>query len=116
MKHPDEHPGHTTPTDPPPQPQPRWATPSLPEDGGITHETNTELPAAIQDLDLYREELLTATVSLHSVDHRIHGQWVRTSPTIIIEGGSYSLSGARHLRTTLDTLLTAAHNDTNLTY
>jgi hypothetical protein len=87
---------------------PAWARRSILEDGGTVHETISPLHPAIKAGDVNRSELMPTDVSLSVIDLLVDGRWTRTCPTIQVEGGSYTLDGARHLREALDRLLTAA--------
>jgi hypothetical protein len=66
------------------------------------------LPNAIRDFDLNRSELVPAEVAMSASDQRVNGRWQRTSPTIQIEGGSYSLDAARRLCAAISALLDVA--------
>jgi hypothetical protein len=56
--------------------------------------------------------LIPTQVSLSATDVHSDGRWIRTGPTVQIEGGSYTLDGARQLRAALDDLLTLADSKT----
>lgn len=105
----DTHPRGTTFGESAPLPAPPWACRSVPDSGGIVHETNSYvLSDAIRSLDLNRDELVPAEVAMSASDQRVNGQWQRTSPTIQIEGGSYSLDAARRLCVAVGELLDVA--------
>jgi hypothetical protein len=87
---------------------PGWARGSVQEDGGIVHETVSPLHPTIKAGDVNSSGLMPTDVSLSVVDQWVDGRWVRTHPTIQVEGGSYTLDGARHLHEALGRLLTAA--------
>jgi hypothetical protein len=87
---------------------PAWARGSSLEDGGIVHETISPLHPTIKAGDVNSSGLMPTDVSLSVIDLLVDGRWTRTCPTVQVEGGSYTLDGARHLREALDRLLAAA--------
>jgi hypothetical protein len=88
-----------------PLPPPRWARGSIVEDGGIVHETVSPLHPTIKASGVNGWDRVATDVSLSATDLLIDGRWIRTSPTLQVEGGSYDLDGAHHLRDALDQLL-----------
>jgi len=87
---------------------PRWAAHSAVEDGGVTHEVAVPLGPAVQSWAAHGWTLPPTDVLMATRDLLVGGRWVRDTPTLHVEGGTYSLSGARHLRDALDALLRAA--------
>jgi hypothetical protein len=84
-----------------------WARGSILEDGGIVHETVSPLHPTIKVGGVNGSQAVPTDVSLSVTDLLIDGRWVRTRPTVQVEGGSYDLDGARQLRDALGRLLAA---------
>lgn len=85
----------------PPTP-PEWASVSVPDDGGITHEAVSRLRPTIRVGGVNGWDLMPTDVCLSVTDMLIDGLWIRTQPVIHVEGGGYSLDGVRHLQAALD--------------
>ncbi|MDQ1247508.1 MAG: hypothetical protein QG597_1878 [Actinomycetota bacterium] len=84
---------------------PSWAVRSVPDGGGIVHESECLLvPDAVHRDDVYGSSVLPAEVSIRVVDHDVHGRWHRTEPVVDVEGGSYGLEAAGRLATAIDEL------------
>lgn len=97
-----------------PIPAPSWAVRTVREGGGVAHESGTRVvPDAIRDVDLYVNELTTAEISVSVIDARVDGRWERLSPTVDIQGGSYTLDGARSLCAAIGDLLNATVTETS---
>ena len=85
---------------------PSWSRNSVREFGGVTHEVISDLhPQGCGWIPEAPEELRETDVSLSVVDRRGPEGWVRTEPTVQLEGGSYTVGEARRLRQALDELL-----------
>ena len=85
---------------------PMWATRSVTEDGGITHEHVSAVhPLGFGWIPEAPTKWHAIDVSLSVVDHRGPGGWVRTKPTVQVEGGTFTVAEARRLRQALDDLL-----------
>jgi hypothetical protein len=92
-----------------PPPAPAWATRSIPEDGGITHEhvhhlhphatTTWPTPTASNT------DVRPTQVSVSVVDQRVGDDWERSGPTLQIEAGSYPLPAAADLARAIDDLV-----------
>jgi hypothetical protein len=73
-----------------PPPPPKWATRSTVEDGGITHETVSAVhPRAIGEWPPNDAPQRPVEISLSVVDRLSNDRWVRTGPTVQVEGGAY---------------------------
>lgn len=94
-----------------PLPPPTWASHSITEDGGITHETVSPLHPTVTWSAPHGWTLVPTEVTLSVTDLHLNGQWTRTTPTIQIEGGSYSPQGARQLRSAVNAFLAALAAD-----
>ncbi|MDQ1287909.1 MAG: hypothetical protein QG622_1474 [Actinomycetota bacterium] len=88
-----------------PPPPPIWASHSVAEAGAITHETTASLRPTIMQWRSHGPDPVTTAVTLNVVDIRVGDHWVRSRPTVEIEGGSYSLDGAHQLRTAIGSFL-----------
>jgi hypothetical protein len=95
-------------------PPPSWATHSVLEDGGVTHERVSTLhPLAYLDraavpLDRAAPGLqhsCPTDVSVSVVDRPGAVRWVRLPPTIQVEGGSYGILEARRLVRAIEGLI-----------
>jgi hypothetical protein len=86
---------------------PRWAERSVVEDGGVTHELVSELrPLVLVRVHGGGIALSAATeVSISVVDRPRGRGWVRQSPRIQVEGGSYPLAEARLLVQAIESLI-----------
>ena len=86
---------------------PAWATHSLVEDGGITHEwvsdVRPQAAAWLGELNLARGH--PTEVSISVVDRPGPDGWLRAAPTVQVEGGTFSIAQAVRLRQALDELL-----------
>lgn len=101
---------HRQDTDAGPVPPP-WAARSVPEDGGLTHERLSCARPAVLRWSVAGALRIPTEVSVSVRDTCDGGQWMRSTPTVQIEGGSYPLDAVRALRDALDDLL--AHFDTD---
>ena len=95
----------------PPLEAPRWATHSVPEDGGVTHETSSRIRPLVRRWHGHGSYLYPTEVALSTTDLPTDGTWTRAVPSVQIEGGCYPLDGARQLRDALDELLRATDKD-----
>jgi hypothetical protein len=87
---------------------PRWACRSVVEDGGVTHERVSSIHPMAGFWPSDGVILVHPTdVSVSVVDHPAAGSWVRLAPSIQVEGGCYSVEGARGLRAAIDEVLAA---------
>jgi hypothetical protein len=86
-----------------------WATLSVREDEGVTHErVAASRPAVLDPWASCAPGGLRATeVSVSVADRALDGAWVRSGPTVQVEGGSYTLDAARQLRDALDEVIGA---------
>lgn len=86
---------------------PAWATHSVIEDGGVTHElVSPSHPLAWFDRQSAGPGPTCPTdVSVSVVDRPGALRWVRLPPTIQVEGGSYPLLEARRLARAIHTLV-----------
>ena len=86
---------------------PAWASRSVVEDGGVTHELVSDLrPMALVRVHGGGIALSAATeVSVSIVDRPRGRGWVRQSPRIQVEGGSYPLAEARLLVRAIESLI-----------
>lgn len=86
---------------------PGWATHSVLEDGGVTHERVSNLhPLAYLDrVTPGLEQCCPTDVSVSVIDQPGAGRWVRLPPTIQVEGGSYSVLEARRLARAIEGLI-----------
>jgi hypothetical protein len=92
-------------TDRVPRP-PRWAGNSVSEDGGVTHELVSDLhPRGFGWIPEAPRDPRETDVSLSVIDWRGPDGWVRTEPTVQVEGGSFTIAEALRLRQALDDLL-----------
>lgn len=105
---PDRGPGgvQATMPVPPPLAAPGWADTSVAEDGGVIHETVSPLHPTVRLRGPNGSDLAPTDVALSVTDLLIDGRWIRTQPTDQVEGGSYSLDGARQLQSAVGALLT----------
>lgn len=89
----------------PPPPAPAWARRSITEDGGITHEmVSTVRPlAAATWPPTDGTDVRPVEVSVSVVDRLTATGWVRSTPTVQVEGGSFPC-------TQVPTLLQALHD------
>lgn len=87
---------------------PTWAARSVPEDGGITHERVSRIRPLLERWTRFGNRPAQTEVSLSTVDRPSPEGWNRETPTVQVEGGSYSLDGARQLRAALDEILAYA--------
>jgi hypothetical protein len=90
---------------------PSWAWRSLPGDGGVTHELISPVHPRVRWCGPGGWVEGPSDVSLSAVDLPNAGGWRRLSPTVQVEGGSYSLEGARQLRDVLTAFLVFAAQD-----
>jgi hypothetical protein len=82
-------------TRPPPPP---WATRSVAEDAGITHETVSSVhPRALSTWPPQDRTQRAVEVSISVVDQFRGDRWVRSGPTVQVEGGAYPLSQVAEL-------------------
>jgi hypothetical protein len=95
----------------PPLDPPGWAARSVAEDGGVTHERLSSARPAVLRWSGVGVLLVPTEVSVSARDLCDGGGWMRSAPTVQIEGGSYSLDGVRALRAALDDLLTCVGAD-----
>jgi hypothetical protein len=95
----------------PPVAPPGWATKTIPEDGGMVHERVSPHHPTIKVGGGNGWELMPTDVSIGVTDLLIDGRWIRTEPTVQIEGGSYSLEGARQLQAVLTTFVAAVEDE-----
>jgi len=91
---------HPAPLEPP-----CWATSSIPEDGAITHERIASVHPTVRWWTGHGWAVTTTDVSLSTVDTPTEHGWHRPTPTIQIEGGSYTDDGLQQLNEALDELL-----------
>jgi hypothetical protein len=84
----------------------------MPEDGGVTHEVISTRRPQTEHRSPAGWVLMPTEVSLSTTDHHVAGQWTRPAPTVQVEGGSYSLDGARELRDALSEFLARVASDT----
>jgi hypothetical protein len=103
--------GESGPSVPAPLHPPGWASSTVPEDDGITHELVSSRHPEVIDRGIWGCSQMPTDVSLSQRDLLIDGRWIRTRPRVLVEGGSYSLDGARDLYATLGELLTTADQD-----
>ena len=94
-----------------PPSSPVWAFRSVPEADGITHEVVSPVHPAVRWCGPAGWVEGPSDVSLSAVDLPVAGGWRRLPPTVQIEGGSYSLDGARQLRDVLNGFLVSAARD-----
>jgi len=88
----------------PPQP-PAWAGQTVREPDRIIHERLSALrPTAYVD---FVEGPVPTEVSISVADVSTENAWERRAPTVQVEGGSYSLEGARQLYRALREVLSA---------
>ena len=87
---------------------PPWASRSVIEDGGVTHERVSVSHPRVRTGRLTAKAALTSPtdVSVSVVDRLSSYRWVRFPPTIQIEGGSYSIAEARRLLRAVEELIT----------
>lgn len=104
---PDRGPGgvQATVSVPAPLSAPGWADSSIVEDGGVIHETVSPLHPKVRVRGPNGSDLAPTDVALSVTDLLIDGRWIRTQPTVQVEGGSYSLDGARQLQSAVGALL-----------
>ena len=78
---------------------PSWATSTVTEDEWITHETvSTVQPRAmIHWPPLGPGDVQPVQVSISVVDRWMGDRWVRSDPTIQVEGGAYPLAEVAEL-------------------
>jgi hypothetical protein len=107
MPHHTHQPAHATT----PLPPPTWATRSIPEDGGVTHEIVSGQQPLIKRWRGNGTHLDPTEVSLSITDTPADGRWVRAAATVQIEGGSYPLDSIRQLRDALDEFLRVTARD-----
>jgi len=86
---------------------PAWASRSVVEDGGVTHELVSELrPLVLVRVHGGGVALSAATEESVSIADRSRGRgWVRQSPRIQVEGGSYPPAEARLLVRAIESLI-----------
>ena len=78
---------------------PRWASRSVREDAGVIHERLCSVHPVVQTWPGAADMGDQPTdVSLSVIDLRAREGWDRQSPTIQVEGGSYSPAAARALQ------------------
>ena len=94
---------HPHPLDPP-----RWATLTVTEEGGITHERPASVESVTRQWTGLGWALVPASTSLSTTDTADETGWTRRGPAIVVEGGPYPLDGARRLRDALNELLQIA--------
>ncbi|MDQ1305470.1 MAG: hypothetical protein QG671_1301 [Actinomycetota bacterium] len=88
---------------------PSWAVRSVPDGGGIVHESECVLvPDAVHRDDVYGSSVVPVEVSIRVVDQNLCGRWHRTAPVVDVEGGSYGLEAAGRLSSAIDELRTVA--------
>jgi hypothetical protein len=93
---------------PAPLEPPGWAKRSVVEDDGITHEMISPHRPLITTGDHDGWLQVPSEVSLSVQDLPVGNTWVRTRPTMVIDGGIYDLQAARQLHDILTDLLAAA--------
>jgi hypothetical protein len=94
-----------------PPASPSWAWRSLAEGDGVTHELVSPVHPMVRWCGPGGWVEGPSEVSLSALDLPTAGGWRRLPPTVQIEGGSYSLDGARQLRDVLDGFLGCAARD-----
>lgn len=94
---------HATPPIPP-----SWATRTVAEDDWITHETVSQLhpQAMIHWPPLEPGDVRAVEVSISVVDRWTAGRWVRSEPTVQVEGGDYPLAQVAELLRALNDVTT----------
>jgi hypothetical protein len=77
-----------------PPPPPPWATRTVAEDGWITHETVSQVhPQAMLHWPPREQgDIRPVEISISVVDRWAAGRWVRSEPTVQVEGGAYPLA------------------------
>jgi hypothetical protein len=90
-----------------PLPPPRWASRSAAEDGGIVHETTSPIRPTGLRWAPYGTESVVTDVTLSATDVLINGRWMRSGPTVQVEGSSLPLDGVRQLHAALELFLAA---------
>jgi hypothetical protein len=80
---------------------------SLPDDDGVTHELVSPIHPTVRWCGPGGWQESPSDVSLSTIDQPAGSGWRRLPPTVQIEGGSYSLDGARQLRDVLNGFLGA---------
>jgi hypothetical protein len=84
---------------------PEWATASVFEDGGMTHERVSLIhPLVRLWTDTGHPIIQPTEVSVSVVDRRAGTGWLRMPPTIQVEAGSYTLEGVRSLALAIESL------------
>jgi hypothetical protein len=94
-----------------PPSSPVWALRSLPEADGITHELVSPVHPTVRWCGPMGWVEGPSDVSLSAIDLPTGGGWRRLPVTVQVEGGSYSLDGARQLRDVLNGFLVTAARD-----
>jgi hypothetical protein len=89
---------------------PAWAARSVVEDGGVTHERVSRLRPRLAELGAFADSAddgldRVAEVSVSVVDRPATGRWVRTPPTIQVEGGCFSVVEARRVVRAIEELI-----------
>jgi hypothetical protein len=88
----------------PPEP-PAWATRSVAEDGAITHELVSSVHPLVRRWTAAGWEGRPTDISMSCTDHLVDDGWVRSSPTLQVEGGSYPAEDAEELVRALSAML-----------
>jgi hypothetical protein len=103
----------TTSTIPAPLDPPAWATRTVTDADGITHERAATTRSTVRINIGVGWIVVPADASLSSTDTLDETGWHRTNPTIVIEGGNYPLQGARQLCDALAELLAIIDTGSN---
>jgi hypothetical protein len=90
---------------PAPLEPPAWAERSVVEDDGITHEMVSPRRPLITTGDHDGWLQVPSEVSLSVQDIPVADTWIRTRPSLVIDGGIYDLDAARQLHDILTDLL-----------
>jgi hypothetical protein len=90
-------------------PPPSWATNSVVEAGGVTHQRVSPLRPLVlaQRLDVGTAFAVATEVSVSVFDRPGQYRWVRLPPRIQVESGSYPVEQARMLVRAIEGLISA---------
>ncbi|MDQ1295872.1 MAG: hypothetical protein QG608_3759 [Actinomycetota bacterium] len=94
----------------PPLPSPSWATKTRSDDDGIEHELVSPVCPVVRWKDACGWMECPSNVSLSVIDVPDGNGWKRLPVTVDLEGGSYTLDGARQMRDVLTEFLDIAKN------